>query len=106
VHKYLEKIPRKALKDYHSLIKKYIKGRSGVYALYTGDRLKYVGLAVNLKNRLITHFHDRHAKNWDKFSIYLTSDHKHLRDLEALVLRIANPRENRNRTKFKGAENL
>jgi type I restriction-modification system DNA methylase subunit len=35
--------------------------RHGVYALYRGNRLYYVGLASNLRSRLNTHLRDRHA---------------------------------------------
>lgn len=106
VTEYLENISRKALEDYQQLVREYIKGKTGVYALYRGDRLKYVGLATDLRTRLRMHLTDRHAQSWDKFSVYLTGDDKHLRELEALVLRIAGPKENRIRTRFKKAKNL
>ena len=106
VIQHLENISRKALEDYQRNIQDYIKGKQGVYALYRGDRLKYVGLATDLRNRLKTHLKDRHALNWDKFSVYLTAGDEHLRELEALVLRIAAPKENRNKTKLNASENL
>jgi hypothetical protein len=34
---------------------------------------------------------NRHGKSWDRFSIYLTIRDQHLREIEALLLRIANP---------------
>ena len=46
--------------------------KKGVYALYPGDRLKYGGLAANLRGRLNNHLMDRHAQSGDKFSLYLT----------------------------------
>jgi predicted GIY-YIG superfamily endonuclease len=106
VTQHLENISRKALEDYQRNIQDYIKGKQGVYALYRGDRLKYVGLATDLRNRLKTHLKDRHALNWDKFSVYLTADDEHLRELEALVLRIATPKENRVKGKLARSENL
>lgn len=106
VIQHLENISRKALEKYQPIIREYIKGQQGVYALYRGDRLKYVGLASNLRNRLRTHFRDRHAQSWDKFSVYLTVDDEHLRELEALVIRIAAPKENRQKGKFAKSENL
>ena len=95
VSEYLENISRKALHKYQPLIREYVKGKKGVYALYRGYRLKYVGLATDLRKRLRRHLRDRHAHSWDKFSVYLTKSDEHLRELEALVLRIAAPRENR-----------
>jgi hypothetical protein len=34
---------------------------------------------------------NRHSGSWDRFSIYLTIKVQHLREIEALLLRIANP---------------
>jgi len=106
VAEFLENVSRRALEDYQQLIREYVKRKTGVYALYRGDRLKYVGLATDLRNRLKMHLTDRHAQSWDKFSVFLTVDDKHLRELEALVIRIATPKENLTMTKFKKAENL
>jgi predicted GIY-YIG superfamily endonuclease len=106
VVEHLENISRKALEKYQPLIKEYVKGKKGVYALYRGDKLKYVGLATNLRSRLHTHLRDRHSQSWDKFSVYLTIDDEHLRELEALVIRIAAPKENRQKAKFSISENL
>ena len=44
----------------------------GVCVFYRGGRLKYVGLAANLRGRLNNHLTDRNAQSWDKFSVYLT----------------------------------
>jgi hypothetical protein len=81
VIEHLENISRKALEKYQPIITEYVKGKKGVYALYKGERLKYVGLAGNLRSRLSTHLRDRHAQSWDKFSVYLTEDDEHLREL-------------------------
>jgi len=106
VVEHLENISRKALEKYQPIIKEYVKGKKGVYALYKGDRLKYVGLAGNLRGRLSSHLRDRHADSWDKFSVYLTEDDEHLRELEALVIRISKPKSNIQRGKFAKSENL
>ncbi len=106
VCEYLENISRKALEKYQPLIREYVKGKKGVYGLYKGDRLRYVGLATDLRRRLKSHLTDRHAQSWDKFSVYFTRNDEHLRELEALVIRIAGPRENRVRGKFAKADNL
>lgn len=52
VCQHLENISRKALENYQNIIKEYVKGRHGVYALYRKGNLYYVGLASNLRNRL------------------------------------------------------
>ncbi len=106
VSQYLENISKEALEKYQKTIKKYVRGRHGVYALYRGNRLNYVGLASNLRSRLHHHLHDRHAETWDRFSVYLTIGGDHLHELEALVLRITKPKGNRQKGKLPGAEDL
>ena len=106
VVQHLENISRTALEKYQKIIREYIKDKKGVYALYRRDKLKYVGLATDLRIRLKTHLTDRHAQTWDKFSIYLTENDEHLRELEALVVRIAAPKENRQKGKFTKSENF
>lgn len=76
------------------------------YALYRKNKLYYVGLATNLRGRLNTHLKDRHKGLWDRFSVYLTLENSHLRELEALVIRVAQPKGNKQRGKFARSENL
>ncbi len=106
VDQYLENMSRDTLKKYQSVIRKYAGRKHGIYALYRRDKLYYVGLASNLRRRLTHHLRDRHANSWDRFSIYLTSQDKHLRELETLVLRIIDRKGNRQRGKFGYAEDL
>jgi hypothetical protein len=106
VFQHLEKISRKLLEDYPELVKEVAKGQNGIYALYRGDKLYYVGLAKNLRSRLTTHLKDRHGKTWDRFSIYLTLSDEHLKELESLVLRIASPKGNVIAGKFMKSESL
>lgn len=106
VCQHLERISRGALERYQDIIRNFVRRRYGVYALYRKDRLYYVGLARNLRNRLRHHLRDRHGKSWDRFSVYLTVGDSHIRELESLVLRIVRPRGNKQRGKFGRAENL
>lgn len=106
VVEYLENISRTAIKRYPEIITEYARRRSGVYALYNGEDLYYVGLAKNLKSRLHGHLKDRHAQAWNRFSVYLTKDDEHIKELESLVLRIASPKGNRVAGKFSGARDL
>ena len=55
----LENISGRALRKYQVIIREYIRGQNGVYALYKRDRLYYVGLARNLRGRLKQHLQDR-----------------------------------------------
>jgi hypothetical protein len=105
VTEHLEKVSWRVLEDYAPLIKEMIKRRSGIYALYKGQRLYYVGLASNLMGRLKTHLRDRHNGEWDRFSVYLTLHDDHMRELESLLLRIVGPDGNRQIGKFVNAYN-
>lgn len=107
VSQYLERISRDAVEKYLPLFESYVARRQGVYALYRKDKLYYVGLASNLKSRLHQHLKDHHGKSWDRFSVYFTIGDKHLKELEALILRITGkPRGNKVKGKFKSSENL
>jgi hypothetical protein len=106
VSQYLEGISRDALMEYQDLVRGLARRRSGVYALYRGDKLYYVGLARDLRSRLRQHLKGRHADAWDRFSMYLTIGDQHIRELESLVLRIVKPKGNRQIGKFSGAQNL
>ena len=106
VVQHIEMIRRSFLAKHPDVVREYVKGKQGVYALYKGSRLYYVGLASNLRSRIKAHLRDRHALLWDNFSLYLTQGDDHLRELEALVLRITMPKGNKSKTKFAGSADL
>ncbi len=106
VTQHLEGVYWTALVDYPGIVDELIHGRSGVYALYRGERLYYVGLASNLKTRLRTHLRDRHKDAWDRFSVYLTRHDEHMKELESLLLRIMSPRGNIQGGRFMESQNL
>ncbi|NJD21133.1 MAG: GIY-YIG nuclease family protein, partial [Melioribacter sp.] len=83
VLQHLENISGKVLQEYVAVIKDFIKGKAGVYALYGKEKLYYVGLASNLMNRLKIHLNDRHRGLWDRFSVYLTVHDEHMKELES-----------------------
>jgi len=106
VCEYLENISYEVLEKFQKIIKKYVKGRHGIYALYRKNKLYYVGLATNLRSRLGHHLKDRHAGAWDSFSAYLTPNNQHLREIEALLTRVIDRKGNKQRGKFGKAEDL
>lgn len=106
VCQYLENISSEALEEYQHLIKGYIRRRHGIYALYRKNKLYYIGLASNLRNRLKHHLKDRHSNSWDRFSVYLILKDEHMKELESLLLRIIVPKGNKQKGKFKRAENI
>jgi hypothetical protein len=91
VCQHLENISGNILEEYQGIIRDYVSGRQGVYALYDEDDLYYVGLASDLGSRLKAHLSDKHSGRWDRFSIYLTIGDSHLRELETLILRVVKP---------------
>lgn len=106
VIQHADQMSRRILEEHQDVVRAYVKGKVGVYALYKKSRLYYVGLASNLRSRLKAHLKDRHGDAWDTFSIYLTVSNDHLRELEALVLRITMPKGNRSKTKFAKSQDL
>lgn len=106
VSQHLELISREALEKHQDILKSLVRHSHGIYALYRKNRLSYVGLANNLRSRLNHHLRDRHAKSWDHFSIYLTLKSDHMRELEALAIRIAAPKENLQKGKLKKSQDL
>lgn len=106
VTQHLENISGKALTEWKDLITSHTKGRQGIYALYRRRKLYYVGLASNLSKRLKDHLRDRHQGEWDRFSVYLTIGDQHMKELEALILRIIKPSGNKVTGKFAKSENL
>lgn len=106
VCQHIENLSSAALEDYAEIVREIVDRRHGVYALYSKGKLYYVGLATNLRGRLKQHLRDRHRGLWDRFSVYLTIDDRHLRELESLVMRIAQPKGNKQRGRLGKSENL
>ncbi len=106
VLQHLENISGEVLQDYAGVIKEFIRGKAGVYALYKKQRFYYVGLASNLMNRLKIHLNDRHKGLWNRFSVYLTVHDEHMKELESLLLRIYKPKGNRAGGRFIQSKNL
>ena len=106
VFQYVDKISRELLERYRQVIRDIARGKHGIYALYKDERIYYVGLASNLRQRLGHHLRDRHKKTWNRFSIYLTTSSENLKDLESLFLRIFKPKGNTKVGKFLKAKNL
>ncbi|HRK01510.1 MAG TPA: hypothetical protein PLH57_02500 [Oligoflexia bacterium] len=106
VVQYIERVRSEIFEVYHREIKKFAKGRNGIYTLYSGNKLYYVGLASSLTGRINGHLRDRHKGEWDTFSMYLTADPTYLKEIESLILRIVDLKGNRVRGKLKNALDL
>jgi hypothetical protein len=103
---YLEKVKSSVFSDFPKEITSLVAGKHGVYALYKGDHLYYVGLASDLHRRVNHHLRDKHAKKWNSFSLYLIHKSDHIKELEALILRIADPKGNSVKGRMPHAENM
>jgi hypothetical protein len=106
VTEYLENVSDRAIDEYQTIIKDFIRGKNGIYALYKKGQLVYVGLAIDLLKRIDHHLKDRHKGEWDSFSLYVTKNDKHLRELESLIMRVAYPKNNKQTGRFARAINL
>jgi predicted GIY-YIG superfamily endonuclease len=106
VCQHLENISRAALEEHQDIVRQFVRGRQGVCALYRKGKLYYIGLATNLRNRLKHHLKDRHGLSWDRFSVYLTIGDHHLRELEALMLRVMKPTGNKQKGQFVHSDDL
>jgi predicted GIY-YIG superfamily endonuclease len=103
---YLERISSDAFLNYPEELTALAGKQHGVYALYEGNHLYYVGLATNLRPRIKHHLKDRHAGRWDRFSLYLIRKADHIKELESLLLRIASPAGNKLTGGLRHAQNL
>lgn len=62
---------------------------TGIYALYKGDNLVYIGLTKrSIRARLGSHLKTKKGR-WDNFSFYLIRKLHYIKDIETLILRIA-----------------
>ena len=91
----LENVSKDVFKTYYPLITELVGDSPGIYALYDGYELYYVGKSIELRKRVRHHLRDRHLASWTHFSLYLTRREEHIHEIESLLVRIANPKGNR-----------
>jgi hypothetical protein len=106
VRLHLENVSSELLARHPDIIRKFVGRNSGIYTLYRRDRLYYIGLAKSLSGRLKAHLRDRHKQKWDRFSIFLTVNDEHIKEIEALILRVTLPKGNRLRGNVKASTNM
>lgn len=97
-----QQLPRELLDEatFREELRSLMRGYSGLYVLYSRKTLYYIGLAKDLFWRLHTHTKDKHKNHWDRFAIYRIARVRYLKDIESLLLRIANPPGNSIQGKF------
>jgi hypothetical protein len=106
VRAYAENISAKLLEQHGDTVKLVIGRKRGVYVLSKDGKPYYIGLASKLPSRLSHHLKDRHAGNWDRFNFYAIRSKKYIKDLESILIRVAQPEGNRQRGGFGKDKNL
>jgi hypothetical protein len=74
--------------------------KRGVYVLSKDGKPYYIGLANKLPSRLSHHLKDRHARKWDRFNFYAILSKKYVKDVESILIRVAQPKGNKQRGGF------
>ena len=99
----LENVSKLLFSKHFELVTKLVGKSPGVYALYDGNELYYVGKSTDLRKRVKHHLRDRHYASWTHFSLYLVRKSEHVGEIESLLVRIANPKGNRSVPKGKSS---
>lgn len=102
----IERLSKTVFKKQVQAITGLIGNSHGIYALYDGSDLYYVGKSTDLRSRVKAHLRDRHLASWTHFSLYLVRDSEHLGEIESLLVRIANPKGNKVLPRGRGESNL
>jgi hypothetical protein len=91
----IEKVSKEVFRQYFKEITELVGNSPGIYALYDGNELYYVGKSNELRRRVKQHLRDRHLASWTHFNLYLVRKVEHIHEIESLLVRIANPKGNR-----------
>ena len=103
VHSHISGVSVRVIEKYVRSFRKFIGyQKSGIYVLRKGQDIYYVGLASSLRGRLPDHIKDHHRGEWDEFDLYIIrkGKTKYLKELEALLIRVAKPPGNTNEPRF------
>jgi len=92
-----QRLPSEILENplFEKRLREMMRRYAGIYALYRGNKLYYVGLTSNLHGRIRHHRKDRHARKWDQFIIFRIQKVAYLKDIETLVTRLVDAPGNR-----------
>lgn len=94
----------------NQLFKEWLKDvmhhKAGIYALYDGKELYYVGLTENLLGRIRAHLKDKHAGKWDSFTTFKITKVRYLKDIETLIHHIVDAPGNRVKGKVPQKANI
>jgi len=91
---YLENASSDLLELTRDSFQSRFKNESGIYALYKDSDLYYIGLTKSLAARLAGHMKDHHSGKWNRFSLYMLHQKRHLKPVESLLLTLTRPKGN------------
>ena len=75
---------------------------TGIYALYKGKKLIYVGLSeASLRGRLKDHLKDKLKDKWDYYKWWQIRRKQYIKDVETIILQVHKPKYNDVGGKFK-----
>jgi len=100
VKAYAERISAELLEKHGDTVRSVIGRKCGVYVLSKHGKPYYIGLASKLPSRLRHHLKDRHAHKWDRFNFYAIRSQKHIKDIESILILVAQPEGNKQRAGF------
>lgn len=103
-----KKLPASLLHSpvFREKIKELMKGYAGIYTLYDDKHLYYVGLTQDLFTRVRNHLKDRHKDQWDYFVIFRIKRVRLLKDIETLIIHIADLPGNRSKGRIPQDEDI
>lgn len=85
------KTPKRLFARIDEEFRETLRHKSGVYALYKGEKIYYIGLTKGLYWRLRGHARGKHRKHWDHFSVWVVHRFRYVKDLETMLLRLVGP---------------
>lgn len=90
----LSNVSIKLITKYGDFLLNKIGNRGGIYVLYRGNNIYYVGKDKHLGIRLKHHFKDRHKNKWNRFSVYVVDKPEYIAPLEKLLISLLKPKGN------------
>ncbi|MDE1865828.1 MAG: GIY-YIG nuclease family protein [Candidatus Micrarchaeota archaeon] len=79
-----------------------IERKPGVYVLYRGSKIYYIGKSITSAGRIDGHFRDRLKGKWNNFAFYQVRHPKYLADLETLLIHATRSKQGKRRGYKKG----
>jgi hypothetical protein len=106
VRSFAENLSSSLLEQHGETVKSVVGRRSGIYVLSKKNAPYYVGLASKLPSRITHHLNDKHHGKWNRFSFYAIGKKRYLKDVETILIRVADPEGNKQKGTFGKHRNI